>query len=57
MLKWWIIFILIGGSLVFPSCGLLPYHENFACQKGKYSGYCGSISEVYKHINKEEEVK
>jgi len=51
MLKRWVVFILIGGSLVLPSCGLLPYHENFACQKGKYSGYCGSVSQVYKVVN------
>jgi len=51
MLKRVFLFILLGGSLLLPSCGLLPYHEDFACQKGKYSGYCGSVSQVYKAVN------
>jgi hypothetical protein len=51
MLRRVFLFILIGGSLLLSSCALLPYSENFACEKGKTSGYCGSVSEVYKTVN------
>ena len=47
-----ILFIFLGvGSLFLASCGLLPYHEEFACKKGLNSGYCGSVSQVYGVVN------
>ncbi len=54
MLRLIFLFILGVGILTIPSCGLLPYSENFACEKGKTAGYCGSITSVYKQVNQEE---
>lgn len=35
-------------ALLFESCSyMLPYRDDFQCQKGKNSGVCGSVSEIY----------
>ncbi|WP_457641311.1 hypothetical protein [Persephonella sp.] len=47
---------LLTGFLM--SCStkiLLPYEENPLCNAGKEGGYCGSLSDVYKYIEKQEE--
>lgn len=33
--------------LIFTGCGMLPYRNDFQCQKGKNSGVCNSVSDVY----------
>jgi len=40
-----LVFLLSGCSQVF-----MPYQENPTCSKGKYNGYCGSVSDVYEII-------
>lgn len=57
MLK--ILLVLIAG-FTLCSCStmgkaLLPYEENPLCNRGKDGGYCGSLSDVYEHIEKQEE--
>jgi len=37
----------ILSLLLFTGCSLMPYSDNFSCQKGKNSGVCASISDVY----------
>lgn len=32
---------------IFVGCGMLPYRNDFQCQKGKNSGVCNSVSDVY----------
>lgn len=32
---------------IFIGCGMLPYRNDFQCQKGKNSGVCNSVSDVY----------
>lgn len=32
---------------IFVGCGMLPYRNDFQCQKGKNSGVCSSVSDVY----------
>lgn len=29
------------------ACSMLPYKENFSCEKGKSNGMCGSVTEIY----------
>jgi len=32
----------------FTACGaMLPYKENFSCEKGKENGVCGSVTQIY----------
>lgn len=38
---------IVLGALLFEGCSMLPYRDDFQCQKGKNSGVCGSVSEVY----------
>ena len=45
---------------ILTSCStkiLLPYEENTVCSLGKEGGYCGSLSDVYEYIEKQEEEK
>lgn len=47
-------------STISTSCStkiLLPYEENTVCNLGKEGGYCGSLSDVYEYIEKQEEEK
>jgi len=57
MMKKISIFFLVIGLLCGSSgCSsvLLPYHENFLCERGKTGGYCGSLREVYEVIKYQE---
>lgn len=37
-------------AIFFNGCTniLLPYKDSPSCSQGKYNGYCGSVSDVYK---------
>ena len=53
-----IIVLLALAGIVLSGCStkvLLPYEENPVCSRGKEGGYCGSLSDVYKQIEKQEE--
>ena len=41
--------VLAAVALSCMGCGriLLPYHENFLCNRGAGTGYCGSLRQVY----------
>lgn len=40
--------VLILGAFLIQACSaMLPYKDDFQCQRGKNSGVCGSVSEVY----------
>lgn len=40
--------VAILTALLFEGCSyMLPYRDDFQCQKGKNSGVCGSVLEVY----------
>lgn len=44
-------------SFLLSGCiakALMPYEEEPLCNKGKESGYCGSVSSVYEAIIEEE---
>ena len=45
------------GLITLTGCSskiLLPYEEKPICSLGKEGGYCGSLSDVYNYIEKEE---
>ncbi|MDX9814677.1 MAG: hypothetical protein RBS91_08480 [Sulfurimonadaceae bacterium] len=48
-----VILIALAG-LLFSGCAvgkmLMPYEEEVLCNKGKETGYCGSVTEVYETI-------
>lgn len=50
--------VLYISCVVFSGCSagkvFLPYEEEPLCNAGKESGYCGSVSDVYETIIKEE---
>lgn len=53
-----IVFLFIAELLTGCSSKiLLPYEENPICSAGKEGGYCGSLTDVYKKIEEEEEGK
>lgn len=33
--------------LMLAGCAMLPYRNSFQCEKGKNSGVCGSVSDIY----------
>ncbi|QDQ35788.1 SH3 domain-containing protein [Campylobacter jejuni] len=37
----------LAASIFLGACSMLPYKENFSCEKGKDNGMCGSVTEVY----------
>ncbi|KGI56040.1 TraV family lipoprotein [Campylobacter sp. MIT 97-5078] len=40
--------VVIFGAFLIQGCSaMLPYRDDFQCQKGKNSGVCGSVSEIY----------
>ena len=39
--------ILIVPLILLYGCSMLPYRDNFKCEKGKDSGVCNSVVEVY----------
>ena len=44
--------ISISTALILSGCSaMLPYRDNFKCEKGKDSGVCSSVSEVYEMSN------
>jgi len=56
----------VAATVLMTGCSMLPYRDNFQCEKGKNSGVCASVSEVYemsfdmdelrkKKLNQEEE--
>lgn len=41
-------FLVLPLSVVLGGCSaMLPYRDDFQCQKGQNSGMCASVSEVY----------
>ncbi len=45
------LYLLISSIFItvnFTGCGILPYEENFICNKGLNSGSCQSVSENYR---------
>jgi len=48
------IFLMMIIIVIFNGCSnvLLPYKEKSSCSQGKYNGYCGSVSDVYKVTKK-----
>ncbi|HDQ15966.1 MAG TPA: hypothetical protein ENN45_02795, partial [Bacteroidetes bacterium] len=56
----------VAATVLMTGCSMLHYRDNFQCEKGKNSGVCASVSEVYemsfdmdelrkKKLNQEEE--
>lgn len=46
------IILFIGVSFIFCSCTtMLPYRDNFKCERGKDAGVCNSVVEVYELSN------
>ncbi|EHN6916274.1 SH3 domain-containing protein [Campylobacter jejuni] len=38
----------LAASIFLGACStMLPYKENFSCEKGKDNGMCGSVTEIY----------
>ncbi|MEM3829325.1 MAG: hypothetical protein QXV17_08140 [Candidatus Micrarchaeaceae archaeon] len=48
--KAFVLFLLLSTILSLTSCAswLMPYSSNLGCRKDPASGYCGSVSQVYK---------
>ena len=50
--------LLFIAALSMSGCSLakalMPYHEQPLCQRGAGTGYCGSITAVYRQSLKEE---
>ncbi|EAI3822951.1 hypothetical protein XJ45_01430 [Campylobacter coli] len=47
MIKNGAIILSLSASIFLGACSMLPYKENFSCEKGKDNGMCGSVTEVY----------
>lgn len=47
MIKNGAIILSLVASIFLWACSMLPYKENFSCEKGKDNGMCGSVTEVY----------
>ncbi|HEH4510031.1 TPA: TraV family lipoprotein, partial [Campylobacter coli] len=47
MIKNGVITLSLAASIFLGACSMLPYKENFSCEKGKDNGMCGSVTEVY----------
>ncbi|WP_261505391.1 SH3 domain-containing protein [Campylobacter coli] len=47
MIKNGVITLSLAASIFLGACSMLPYKENFSCEKGKDNGMCGSVIEVY----------
>ncbi|EAJ7530369.1 putative lipoprotein [Campylobacter jejuni subsp. doylei] len=47
MIKNGAIILSLAASIFLGACSMLPYKENFSCEKGKDNGMCGSVTEVY----------
>ncbi|HEB7569750.1 TPA: TraV family lipoprotein [Campylobacter coli] len=41
------IILSLSASIFLGACSMLPYKDNFSCEKGKDNGMCGSVTEVY----------
>ena len=41
-----ILFFSLISLSIFTACGMLPYKNDFTCEKGKGNGVCGSVTEV-----------
>jgi hypothetical protein len=49
--KIFLLFLLLSSAISLSSCAssvLMPYSSNLGCRKDPDSGYCGSVSQVYK---------
>gem|GEM_PF-2884003 len=42
---------------IFMGCSMMPYNNTFQCEKGKNSGVCASLSEVYAMSDNTEDIK
>lgn len=52
-----ILFFSLISLSIFTACGMLPYKNDFTCEKGKGNGVCGSVTEVYDLSSDMEELR
>jgi len=49
--KLFLLLLLLSSTISLSSCAssiLMPYSSDLGCRKDPESGYCGSVSQVYK---------
>ncbi|EAL2460519.1 hypothetical protein YZ31_07825 [Campylobacter lari] len=52
-----IIFSTLACAFLFNACAMLPYKNDFSCEKGKNNGTCDSVSNVYELSHDKEELR
>jgi len=54
-----VLLLTLTVSMVLSSCSsiskiMMPYHENFECNRGVDYGYCGPLDKVYQQTLKQD---
>ncbi|MCR6591880.1 putative lipoprotein [Campylobacter insulaenigrae] len=52
-----IFFSTLACAFLFNGCAMLPYKNDFSCEKGKNNGTCDSVSNVYELSHDKEELR
>ncbi|EAH8152210.1 TraV family lipoprotein [Campylobacter lari] len=52
-----IVFSTLACAFLFNACAMLPYKNDFSCEKGKNNGTCDSVSNVYELSHDKEELR